>query len=169
MVRRAIGTEVIGNGGRARGALDRCWLFGIKEAQRVRGETRLIHLAQLLHDGREVRTQRFNIGGSAGCTANRVQVHLHVGETEIAKIGGAQFDDLEVNPRSAIADRLNVELRELAIAPLLWSVVAKELRHCRKSYGLRLGAHAVLDIGPNGAGGCLGSERQGDRIITTRL
>jgi hypothetical protein len=77
--------------------------------------------------------------------------------------------NLEVNPRSAIADRLNVELRELAIAPLLWSVVAEELRHCRKPYGLRLGAHAVLDIGPNGAGGCLGSERQGDRIITTRL
>ena len=96
-------------------------------------------------------------------------MHLHVGETEIAKIGGAQLNDLEVNPWSAIADRLNIELRELAIAPLLWSVVAEELRHCRKSYGLRLGAHAVLDIGPNGAGGCLGSERQGDRIITTRL
>ena len=96
-------------------------------------------------------------------------MHLHVGETEIAKIGGAHLDHLKVNPWSTITDRLDVELRELAIAPLLWSVVAEELRHCRKSYGLRLRAHAVLDIGPNGAGGCLGSERQGDRIITTRL
>ena len=96
-------------------------------------------------------------------------MHLYVSETEFAQVGGAQLDDLEVDPRPGITYRLDVELRELAIATLLWSVVAEELRHCRKSYGLRLGTHAVLDISPNGAGGCLGSERQGDRIITARL
>jgi hypothetical protein len=96
-------------------------------------------------------------------------IDLHVGEAQFAQVGGAELDHLEVNPWSTVADRLNIKLRELAIAPLLWTVVAEELRNSCNAHGLRLRAHAMLDVGPNGAGGCLGSKRQGDRIVTTRL
>ena len=113
--------------------------------------------------------QRLNVGGAAGCTANRVQVHLHIGEPQFAQVVGTELNHLKVDPWATVADRLDVELRELAIAPLLWAVVTEELRNCRKAYGLRLGAHAVLDVGPNGTGGCLRPKRQGDRIISTRL
>lgn len=96
-------------------------------------------------------------------------MHLHIGEPQFAQVGGTELNHLKVDPWATVADRLDVELRELAIAPLLRAVITEELRNCRKAYGLRLGAHAVLDVGPNSTSGCLGSKRQGDRIVTTRL
>ena len=96
-------------------------------------------------------------------------MHLHVGEAKLAQISGAQLDHLEINPWATITDRLNIELRELAVAPLLWTVVAKELGNGGKAYGLRLRAHTVLDVGSDGARRCFRAKRQGDRIVTPRL
>ena len=96
-------------------------------------------------------------------------MHLHVGEAQLSQIGGAQLDHLKVDPWSTVADRLDIELRKLAISPLLWSVVPEKLRNSGKSNRLWLRAHPVLDVGANGAGSGLGTECQRDRIITTRL
>jgi hypothetical protein len=87
---------------------------------------------------REVGAQHLNVRGATCRAANGVQVHLHIGEAQLAEIGGANLNHLKVDPRSAVADRLNIKLRELTISPLLWAVVAEELRNRRESYGLRL-------------------------------
>src|SRR5439155_17081307 len=68
--------------------------------------------------------------------------------------------DFEVRGGIGRANRLDVELVELAIAPGLRPVVAKDGADRVDFDRLRPGVHAVLDVGPDGAGGEFGTQRE---------
>ncbi len=86
-------------------------------------------------------------------------MQLDVVEAGLPVEPGAELHDLGIDRRSGIADRLDVELPELAIAARLRTVVAEHRPDRRQLHRLRPGLHPVLDVGPDDPGGRLGSER----------
>ena len=71
----------------------------------------------------------------------------------------AELDDLGVDGRPGIADRLDVELPELAVAAGLRPVVAEHRSGLGQLDRLRPGLHPVLDVGARDARRRLWSER----------
>jgi hypothetical protein len=85
-------------------------------------------------------------------------VHLNISEAERNKEASAEFNHLNINARTSVTDRLNVELRELTVATLLWSVMTEEGGNGDKSYRLWCAAHPVLNVGAQDASGRLWPE-----------
>jgi hypothetical protein len=69
-------------------------------------------------------------------------------------------DQLSVERGVVRAERLGVDLRELAEAPRLWCLVTEERTGGPDLHRLWQLVHAVLDVGPADAGGSFGPERE---------
>ena len=98
----------------------------------------------------------------AGRIADGVEQDLHLGQPRIAIEPDPELDDLGIDGRSRIADGLDVELPELAIAARLRPVVPEHRPDLAQLDRLRPGLHPVLDVGANDAGG--GFRAEGERL-----
>ena len=99
------------------------------------------------------------VGRAAGAVANRVEKKRRL-NTERLEPGGLECDQLGVDGRVLAADRLDVELPELAEAALLRLGVAEHRRHHPGLDRLRLALQAVLDIGATNLGSGFGTKRE---------
>ncbi len=70
-----------------------------------------------------------------------------VGEPESAEEVHQHRDDLGVQGRMSLAERLDVGLMKLAVAPGLGALVAKHGPHGVEPHGLGLDVESVLDVG----------------------
>ena len=100
-----------------------------------------------------------DVGRPAGGVTDGVEQDLHALETRIAVEAHAELDDLGVDGRPGIPDRLDVELPELAVAPGLRPVVAEHRPDRGQLDRLRPGMHPVLEVGANDSRRGLGPER----------
>ena len=141
----------------------------IEQAQDVALEPAALELGQLGHVRPEVVGQLGHVGRPAGRVADRVQVHdLDAVEARLAVEARPELDDLGVDGRPGVADRLDVELPELAVATGLRAVVAEHRPDLAQLHRLRPGLHPVLDVGADDAGGRLGTERPGLAVLGPR-
>ncbi len=131
----------------------------IEQAQHVALEPCTLELGQPVADGPVVLGQLGDVGGPAGRVADRVQPDLDAGEPGVAVEPPAQLDDLRVDGRTGVADGLDVELPELAVAARLGTVVPEHRPGLGELDRLGPGLHPVLDVRPDDPGGRLGAER----------
>ena len=66
-----------------------------------------------------------DVGGPAGGIADGVEMHPHARQPGLRVEARRQLDDLGVDGRTGVADRLHVELPELPVAAGLRAVVAE--------------------------------------------
>ena len=92
-----------------------------------------------------------DVRGPARSVADRVQMDLDVSEPGVAIEAHPEFDDLCVDRRSGVADRLDVELPELTVATGLRTVVAEHRSGLGQLHWLRPCLHPVLDVGADDA------------------
>ena len=109
-----------------------------------------------------------DVGGPAGRVPDRVEQDLDTVEPDVPVEAQAQLDQLRVDGRSGITDRLDVELPELAVAAGLRAVVAEHRPDESQLHRLRPRLHPVLDVGPHDPGGGLGAERPRLRLLGSR-
>ena len=107
----------------------------------------------------EVGRQLGDVRRPADAIADRIQVDLDAREPGVAVEAHPELDDLGVDRRPRVADRLDVELRELAVAPGLRAVVAEHRPDLDELHRLRPGLHPVLDVGADDARGRFRPER----------
>ena len=112
--------------------------------------------------GGEIADQPVAIGVPAVRIAQRVELEAHMlGEAERAQNLGAERDHLDVGERLRRADHLDVDLVELAQAPLLRPLVA-EHRAGAEQLDRQVLAERAGDEGARHAGGVFGA--QGHRL-----
>ena len=114
---------------------------------------------QCVRVGPVIGGQLLDVGRPARLVTDRVEQHLDALDAGVAIEAHAELDDLGIDGRSRVADRLDVELPELAVATGLWAVVPEHRPDLEHLDRLRPGLHPVLDIRPDDAGGRLGSQR----------
>ncbi len=117
----------------------------------------------------EVGRQLRDVGGPACGVTDRVQQDLDALEPGVAEDPHPELDDLGVDRRTGIADGLDVELPELAVASGLRPVVAEHRAGHREPDRLRPRVHAVLEVRPDDAGGGLRTERPRFGLLGSRL
>ncbi len=100
-----------------------------------------------------------HVGRAARRVADRIDEDLDAGQAGIRVEPRPELDDLGVDGRSRVADRLDVELPELAVAARLRAVVAEHRADLVQLHGLRPRLEPVLDVGPDDPGRRLGAER----------
>jgi hypothetical protein len=105
------------------------------------------------------------VGRPARAVPDRVQEHLDAFEAGLSVEARSELDDLGVDRGTRIADRLDVELRELPIAPGLGPVVPEHRAGQRELHRLRPRLHAVLDIRTDNPGGRLRPEGPGLALL----
>ena len=115
-----------------------------------------------------VLDQLGDVGRAADRVADRVEGDLHVRDAGVAVEAQGELDDLGVDRRPRVADRLDVELPELAVAARLRPVVAEHRADQGQLHRLGPGLHPVLDIGPHDPGGRFGTERPRLRLVGPR-
>ena len=134
-------------------------VLGVEQPQDVALEPVPFELRQLVDMAAEVRRQLLDVRRAAGRVADRVEVNLDPVQTGVAVEAQRELDDLGVDRRTRIADRLDVELPELPIPTGLRTVVAEHRAGHRQLHRLRQRLHAVLDVRPGDAGGRFRPER----------
>ena len=107
-----------------------------------------------------VRAQRLDVRRAAGLVADRVELEREVGEAQLAVERRQQVDHLGVDERVGVADRLDAELRVLAVAARLRAVVAEVRADVEEPHRLRQARHAVLDVRPHDARRALRPQRE---------
>src|ERR1019366_5774693 len=100
-----------------------------------------------------------DVGRPAGGITDRVEEDLHLVEAGQAIEAPAELDDLGIDGRTGVADRLDVELPELAVAAGLGAVIPEHRAGHRQLDRLRPGLHPMLDIGAHDTGGRVRPER----------
>ena len=100
--------------------------------------------------------------------ADRVHVDDDALEPDVAVEAQRELDQLGVDPGARVADRLDVELPELAEPTGLRPVIAEHRPGHRQLHGLRERLEAVLDVRPDDAGGGLRPERPGLALLGPR-
>ena len=116
----------------------------------------------------EVRRQLRDVRRAAGGVADRIEVDLDAAESGVAIEARPKLDDLGVDGRPRVADRLDVELPELAVAAGLRAVVAEHRAGLGQLDRLRPGLHPVLDVGADDAGRRLRAQRPGLGLLGPR-
>ncbi len=109
-----------------------------------------------------------DVGRPARRVADRVEQDLHAIEPDVPVEAQAKLDQLRVDGRPGITDRLDVELPELAVAAGLRAVVAEHRPDERELHRLGPGLHPVLDVGAHDSGGGLRAERPGLGLFGAR-
>ena len=97
----------------------------VEQAQDVAVQPLALDRRQLRAVRLVVRGQLGDVGRPAGGVADRVEQDLDAVEPGLAVEARPELDDLGVDGRPGIADRLDVELPELAVAAGLRPVVAE--------------------------------------------
>ena len=95
-------------------------------------------------------------------------MNFNVGKPKLLQEACAEFNHLNINARASVPDRLHVELRELAISTLLWSVMTEEWSDGDEAHRLRGTAHAVLDVRAEDSRGCFWSQCERRGILCMR-
>ena len=140
----------------------------IEEAQDVALQAVSLDGGQRGRVGAVVGRELLDVGGPAGRIADRVQPELQVRQPDVAVEAEGELDQLGVDRRPRVADRLDVELPELPVAPGLGPVVAEHRAGHRELHRLRQRLHPVLDVRPDDARGRLGAEGPGLRFLVAR-
>src|SRR3954468_4656004 len=95
-------------------------------------------------------------------------MNLDVRAADVVQPAQAELDDLSVDGRPGVTDRLDVPLPELAVATRLRAVVAEHLAETGEAHRLRPRLHAMFDVGTNDAGRRLRSEREAGLVVARR-
>ena len=114
------------------------------------------------------RGQLSDVGRPTHRVADRIEEDLRVGDADLAVEPVGQLDDLGIDGRARIADRLHVKLPELAVPSCLGPVVAEHRPDQGQLHGLGQRLHPVLDVGPDDPGGRFGTERPGLALVGPR-
>ena len=151
--------EVFHDRGRALGDFLAYRALAVEDAQRVSVEAALAGVAELVVARAQVALERLAVDGAALGAADRVEYYLKVGKSEPAVELHREVYDLEVYEGVLSAERLDVELHELAVASLLRALVAEHRADAPELRGLRALVHLVLEVGADHRGGELRTER----------
>ncbi len=135
-------------------------ILGIQQTEHVTFQAVPLESREPVPVRAEVVGQQREVGGAAGRVPDRVEQHLGARQAGVAVEADPELDDLGIDGRPGIADRLDVELPELAVAPRLRSVVAEHRTDLTELHRLRPGLHPVLDVGADDAGRRFGPERE---------
>ena len=119
----------------------------VEDAQRVDAQPSPGVMRQALLVSAEVVDQRGAVRGATDGVADRVDVGDHVANAALGVEALPQLDDLGVDHRSGIADRLDIPLHELPEAACLWTVVAEHRADQPHALRPRSHVHAVLQVG----------------------
>src|SRR5207248_2461496 len=118
-------------------------------------------LTKVAGAGAQIRLERLPVPGAAGAVAERVQVHRER-DPERLQPAVEHLDLLRIDPRARIAERLDADLRELAVAPPLLPLPPEHGADV-PPLGLRLLLiDVVLDVGAHQRGRVL--RPQGHRV-----
>ena len=143
-------------------------VLGVQQAERVALEPVALRRRQRVRVAAVVRDELRDVGGAAGGVADRVDEDLDAGDAGLRVEPVAELDDLGVDGRARVPDRLDVELPELAVAAGLRPVVAEHRPGRRELHGLRQRLHPVLDVRADDARGRLRAERPGLGLLGPR-
>ena len=130
----------------------------IEHAQRVGAQAMALGRRQRVLVLGQVLDQRGDVRRAARGIADRIEVQLDVLDARLAHEAQRELDQLGVDRRPGIADRLDIPLVELAVAAGLRPVVAEHRPESRQPNRLRQRMHAVFDEGAADARRRLGSE-----------
>ena len=140
----------------------------VEQAQDVPLEAVPLQRRQLRGPGLVVGGQLLDVCRPAGAVADRIEQHLHARHPRVGVEAQTELDDLRVDSRAGVADRLDIELPELPVAPRLRAVVAEHRPDLVDLDRLRPGLHPVLHVRPDDAGGRFGSEGPGLGFLAAR-
>ena len=143
-------------------------ILRVEQPEHVLLEAVALGRRQLADVAAVVRGQLLDVGRTAVRVADRVDVDDDVAQPDVAVEARGELDLLGVDPGARVADRLDVELPELAEAAGLGPVVAEHRAGQRDLHRLRQRLHPVLDVGPDDAGGRLRAERPGLALVAPR-
>ena len=132
----------------------------VERAERVAGG---LLARRLVEPGRvllEPGNEALEVGGPAGGVADRVQLEPVLADAEPTKERVEQVNHLRVDGGIVAADGLEVELPELAVAPLLRAAVAVHRPDREELLGLGFAVQTVLEVRAHDPGGRLGAEGQ---------
>ncbi len=141
-------------------------ILRVEQAQRVAPEALALRRRQVRLPVRVVRGQALDVGRPARGVADRVELDLDAIEPGLAVEPRPELDDLGIDRRAGVADRLDVELPELPVPSRLRPVVPEHRPGLRDLDRLRPGVHPVLDVGSRDPGGRLRAE--GPRLALLR-
>ena len=106
-----------------------------------------------------MRSQSFDVTGAANGIADRVQLQGQIAQPQRRVKAPEQRDDLNIERRILIPDRLTVELVVLPQTARLRPVVAEDADQAERAQRLGSGVHAVLQVSPDDRRGALGTKR----------
>ncbi len=121
--------------------------LAVQEAQRVDLQPALAVWVQPVLQRPVIVAQELEVRGPALLVADGVEVQREVRKTDLEQPVATQLDDLDVEGGARRADRLDVELEELAVAALLWAVVAEHRADQVQPRRLRPAVQPTLEIG----------------------
>ena len=127
-MRLAVAAQVFGAARRARQHRLASGVLLVQQAQRVRLQPPSTLLAQAAQVLLEVLLQQPDVARPAGRVPDAVEVQAQAAQAERGVQAPLQCDQLRVERGVRLADRLDVELVELAVAALLRPVVAKAVQ-----------------------------------------
>src|SRR6266540_3178650 len=139
---------------RARGALERgadARVLRIEEPQRVLRQLAAVVFAETGGPRNDVRPQRLAERNAGRGRTDRVQRHRQRPEAERAKELEEHFEDLRLRGGTGNPEELDADLRELAKAPRLRSLVSKLGPDVVEAQRHRPGGEPVLDHGADDA------------------
>ena len=162
------GREMVAAGfaqvGRDRGRPGRDLLAGrhlaVQDPQRILREPHMAVRAQRAPAGLRIGHERLAVRRAARRVADAVQVQLNPAQAPGLQQVVKQSHHLGIHGRARRADRLHVNLVELAEAAGLGPLVAEHGPDEVELHQAALGTQAVLDVGPHEGGGGLRPERQ---------
>jgi hypothetical protein len=138
----------------------RSWVVGVEGAQRVGVDPPADVLGQLALVLAQVAAQLVEVGGAGVERAEARQPQPDLAHSGRLEQLGEQQDRLGVERRVVGSERLDADLRELAVASRLGALVTEERAPVPELHGLGKLVHAVLDVGARDAGGALRAQRQ---------
>src|SRR6185437_1438726 len=98
-------------------------MLAVQDAQRIRMQPPRRVLVEHVAVALEMRDQRFAVRAALGGVADRIDHQRDARKAERTPQPREHRDLLGVDVGTGEAERLDVELMELAIAPLLWTLV----------------------------------------------
>ena len=120
--------------------------LAVEQAQRVDLETALALLVQLVPEGPVVSPEQVQVRGPALVVADGVELERELVEPYLDQPRAGKLDDLHVHRRARPANRLDVELEELPVAPFLRPVVAEHRADEIEARGLRTLVETAFEV-----------------------
>ncbi len=125
--------------------------LAVEQAQRVDLEAALAVGVQLVLERPVVGAQQLEVRGPALVVADGVELECELVEPYLDQPRASELDDLHVHRRAPNADRLDVELEELPVAPFLRPVVAEHRPDQIEARGLRALVQPAFEVGAHDA------------------